>query len=239
MDETIGSTQKDPQSLEREIDETRAHMDRTLSALGEKLSPGKLFDQTISYFRAHGGEMAEGVGRFAKQHPLPTAMVGLGVALILLTPKSTGDFEPKRYGSRRDDDDLEDAADEYTGNRHIGKAGAEAMEGNLTEGVSSVAHRAIDRAQAQTEPLRRGLRAMAREQPLLLASLGLALGAAIGAFLPESEPERRWLGPARDRALSKLKEEGEQAYEQVRGATQRAVEDVKQAVWDVTTGRKN
>jgi len=39
--------------------------------------------------------------------------------------------------------------------------------------------------------------------------------------------------------LSKLKEEGEQAYEQVRGATQRAVEDVKQAVWDVTTGRKN
>ena len=237
MNETMGSAQTDPQGLEREIDETRAHMDRTLSALGEKLSPGKLLDQTLSYFRAHGGGMAEGVGRFAKDHPVPFAILGLGVAWILLTPKSTGDFEPKRYGSGRDDD-LEDAADEYTGNRHI-KAADEAKGSNLVEGVSSVAHRAIDQAQAQTEPLMRGLRVMARDQPFLLASLGIALGAAIGALLPESEPERRWLGPARDRALSKIKEEGGQAYEQVRDATHRAVEDVKQAVWEITTGSKN
>lgn len=202
----------------------------------KKLSPSNLLDQAMSFFRAHGGEMAKGVGRFAKDNPVPAALMGLGVAWILLAPKSTGDFEPNGYASGGDD--LEDAADEYTGNRHISKAGEETAESNLSERVSSVAHRAVNRAQSQTELATRGLRGMAQEQPFLLAALGIALGAAIGALLPESDPERRWLGSARDRTVSKIKEEGEHAYEQVRGATQRAVEDVKQAVWEITTGSK-
>jgi len=202
----------------------------------KKLSPSNLLDDAMSFFRAHGGEMAKGVGRFAKDNPLPVALMGVGVAWILLSPKSANDLERDRYASGGDD--LEDAADEYTGNRHLSKAGEETLESDLSERVSSVAHRAVRRAQSQADSLTRGLRLMGQEQPFLLAALGIALGAVIGAMLPESEPERRWLGPARDRALSNLKEEGEHAFEQVRGATQRAVEDVKQAVWEVTTGNK-
>ena len=209
----------------------------------KKLSPSNLLDTAISYFGAHGGEMAKAIGRFAKDNPLPVALMGVGVAWILLTPKSANDLE--RDGNVSGRDDQEDATEEYAGNRSTGKAGDESIEGNPStigaakERVSSVAHRAVTRAQSQTEPLTRGLRVMAQEQPFLLAAIGIAIGAAIGAALPESEPEHRWLGPARDRTLSKIKEEGEHAYEQVRGATQRAVEGVKQAVWDVTTGRKN
>ena len=35
---------KDPATLEREIDQTRANMDRTLGALERKFSPGQLLD---------------------------------------------------------------------------------------------------------------------------------------------------------------------------------------------------
>ena len=184
----------------------------------KKLSPGNLLDHAMSFFGAHGGELAKGLGRFAKDNPVPAALMGIGVVWILLTPKSAGDSERHASG----DDDLEDAAAEYTGNRHISKAGEEASDSNLSERVSAA-------------PATRGLRLMAQEQPFLLAALGIALGAAIGALLPESDPERRWFGSARSRTLSKIKEEGEHAYEQVRGATQRAVEDVKQAVWELTT----
>ena len=243
MNETIDPAQKDSQIFEREIDQTRAALDRTLSALGKKLSPSDLLDKATSYFCVHGGEMAKAVGRFAKDNPVPVALMGVGVAWILLTPKSANDLERDGYVSGRDEQ--EDATEEYAGNRSTSKAGDEPTESELStlgaakERISSVAQRAVNRAQSQTEALTSRLRVMAQEQPLLLAALGITLGAAIGAVLPESEPEHRWLGPARDRTWSKIKEEGEHAYEQVRGATQRAVEDVKQAVWEVTTGSKN
>jgi len=209
----------------------------------KKLSPSNLLDTAISYFGAHGGEMAKAIGRFAKDNPLPVALMGVGVAWILLTPKSANDLE--RDGSVSGRDGQEDATEEYAGNRSTSKAGDESIEGNPStigaakERVSSVARHAVKRAQSQTEPLTRGLRVIAQEQPFLLAAIGMAIGAAIGAALPESEPEHRWLGPARDRTLGKIKAEGEHAYEQVRGATQRAVEGVKQAVWEVATGSKN
>jgi len=199
--------------METTFEEGRALEDK-------KLSPGNLLDQAMSFFRAPGIEMVKSFGRFAKDNPVPAALMGIGVAWILLTPKSAGDSERHASGNN----DLEDAAAEYTGNRHTGKAGEE-VDSNLFERVRAA-------------PATRGLRLMAQEQPFLLAAVGIALGAAIGALLPESDPERRWFGSARRRTLSKIKEEGEHAYEQVRGATQRAVEDVKQAVWEVTTGSK-
>jgi hypothetical protein len=50
--------QKDPDTLEREIDQTRAQMDQTLGALGRKLSPGQLIDEALGLFREHGGDFA-------------------------------------------------------------------------------------------------------------------------------------------------------------------------------------
>ena len=185
-------------------------------------------------------EMAEEVGRFAKDNSVRVALAGLGIAWMLLARRSTGDLQREGYLSGRDDQD--DATEEYAGSRSVSKAGDDSTESNIatigTAMVSSVANRAANRAESQIERLTRGLRVMAHEQPLLLAALGIALGAAIGAVLPESKPEHRWLGPARDRTVSKIKEEGELAYEQVRGATRRAVEGVKQAVWEVKTAIK-
>jgi hypothetical protein len=37
-----------------------------------------------------------------------------------------------------------------------------------------------------------------REQPLAVAALGLAAGAALAAIFPPTEVEQRTLGPARD-----------------------------------------
>jgi hypothetical protein len=55
------------------------------------------------------------------------------------------------------------------------------------------------------------------------------VGAAIGAMLPFTEQEDRLLGPARDKAVSQIKERGAEAYERVRETAENAVERVKQA----------
>jgi len=62
-----------------------------------------------------------------------------------------------------------------------------------------------------------------REQPLVLAGLGVAVGAAIGAALPVSEAEDRLMGEASDdvkermrRVAGKVKDTARDAYEEIR-----------------------
>ena len=61
-----------------------------------------------------------------------------------------------------------------------------------------------------------------REQPLVLAGVGLAIGAAVGAALPRSETEDRWMGQASDetndaarRIGAKTTASAKQAYREV------------------------
>ena len=74
---------KDPATLEREIDQTRADMDRTLGALERKLSPGQLLDQAMDFAREHGGEFASNLGRSVKENPMPALLTVVGVAWML------------------------------------------------------------------------------------------------------------------------------------------------------------
>jgi len=164
MTKIIDSDQKDPQTREREIAQTRANMDCPLGALKKKLSPSNLLDQAMSYFRAPGGR-AECASRFGKDN-LPIALAALVVAWIVLAPKSTGNTA--RVGYVNAPHDQEDAADEYVGSRSTGKAGGDSRQ----SGDSTI------------EALKRGLTVIVKEQPLLLVALGIALGAAIGAVLP-------------------------------------------------------
>lgn len=164
MTKIIDSDKKDPQTREREIAQTRADMNCPMGALEKKLSPSNLLDQAMSYFRAPGG-MAECVSRFAKDN-LPIALAALGVAWMVLAPKSTGNSA--RDGYVNASHDQEDAADEYVGSRSTSKAGGDSIH----SGDSTI------------EALTRGLTVIAKEQPLLLVALGIALGAAIGAVLP-------------------------------------------------------
>lgn len=60
------------------------------------------------------------------------------------------------------------------------------------ENVSS----ATDRVNRTAQSAARGAADMVREQPLLIAALGLAAGAAVAALFPTTDVERRTLGPA-------------------------------------------
>jgi hypothetical protein len=72
------------------------------------------------------------------------------------------------------------------------------------------------------------------EQPLILGALGIALGAAIGAALPTTEQENRLLGPARDQAMSTLKQKGAESYERVKDTVEQVAEDAKEKLSDVS-----
>ena len=68
---------------------------------------------------------------------------------------------------------------------------------------------------------------LCREQPLVLAGIGIALGALVGALLPRTATEDRLLG----RAADDLKSEGmalaTESYEAARDATERAAQSAQ------------
>ncbi|MBI4522323.1 MAG: DUF3618 domain-containing protein [Deltaproteobacteria bacterium] len=65
---------KDSATLEREINQTLAEMDRTLDALERKLSPRELLDRSLTSLRARGRELVTSV----KQHPVPSVLLAAG-----------------------------------------------------------------------------------------------------------------------------------------------------------------
>jgi hypothetical protein len=67
---------------------------------------------------------------------------------------------------------------------------AGAVRENLTSAGDQVARSAQSAARTATDTL--------REQPLLIAALGLVTGAAVAALFPTTDVERRTLGPAAD-----------------------------------------
>ena len=63
-----------------------------------------------------------------------------------------------------------------------------------------------------------------REQPLVLAGLGIALGAAIGALLPATETEDRLMGEASDRAKDQARSLAEEQYGKAKATAEHAVD---------------
>jgi ElaB/YqjD/DUF883 family membrane-anchored ribosome-binding protein len=75
-------------------------------------------------------------------------------------------------------------------------------------------------AREQVDRARTGFEHMLQEQPLVLGAVAVALGAVLGATLPTSRIENRYLGPSRDELQNRA---GEFAREQWEKAKQVAV----------------
>ena len=130
---------------------------------------------------------------------------------------------------------------------------AAAAYDEASEAAARAAAIARQRTQAMTRSAAdasRNLVDFCKEQPMLLAGLGLAIGAAIGAVLPGTKLEDEWMGETSDemkaragslageqyeraqhvaeRAVEETREAAEKAYEETKAAAQSAYEDVKE-----------
>lgn len=70
-------TDRDPETIRREIRRTRGEMDDTVDELVDRLSVGNLVDEVWQRMRRSGS--GEGVGTVLRDHPVPLALMGLGL----------------------------------------------------------------------------------------------------------------------------------------------------------------
>ena len=218
------------QEIEREIERTRERMSNNIDALGDKLSPDNLKQQAKDAIAEKARDVAANVGDQARQtgsraldfiteNPLPVAAVTLG-AIWLFTmrrgsqgavsgdrmarfaytgPERRESNGPSRLGRR-----LIDRADSVR--QTVGEKAHSASQraGELTHEFQERAGELGSSAKQRARHARGGLERTMRENPLALMAGAAVIGLALGMLLPETEPERRTMGPARDELADRI-----------------------------------
>src|SRR3954465_5580220 len=75
--------QKTSADLEREVSEQRDRVEARIGEIKERLSPGQLVDELLSYSKDGGGKFASNLGQQLTANPLPAALIGVGVAWLI------------------------------------------------------------------------------------------------------------------------------------------------------------
>ncbi|MBF8780496.1 DUF3618 domain-containing protein [Pseudomonas fulva] len=249
-------SQKNPDDLEQEINAKREHISDLVDAIEQRLTPGQLFDQVMSYTKGNGGEFVHNLGLTLKNNPVPTALTAVGLAWLAvnqnrpfnpgpahhgpgLGEKLSGAVDTVKGALSQASDKLHDASSSVKAKAYDLRDKASDMTQGTRDSASSTAdslrrtaHDTRDQVRYQADMVKGQFDTLLREQPLVLAAIGIALGAAIGAALPSTRKEDQLLGSASDRLTETVKAKGERAYVE-------AKETVKQSVSDQGSGQQD
>ena len=178
-------------------------------------------------------------------------LIGAGLAWFLLGRDATATngkgFHPgSRHGSGNGTGSLGDAAskageavqDAFGGVRHAAESAGSAVSDTahkIGETTSSAYHsassKAADLANSATafeQKAMRGARDLivqAKDQPLVVVGVGLAIGAAIGAAIPKTDIENRTMGDIADEVKRDAKEVAAEQLDKAKDVAQRVVEE--------------
>jgi hypothetical protein len=178
--------------IEEELEVTRARMDRRLSELGERLTPGQLLDDAVDYFRTSGGvDFGRNLMASVRDNPLPVAVTGIGLAWLMLSGAN---------GSGASRDRSVNAQSRHRSGDWTGKT----LDMRLGE-----AERSVHRESGETEPAwrdrvnaaRGAVLGLARETGETAESFGQRIADQIGRA---SDSLRRGIHDAQDQAAAAM-----------------------------------
>jgi hypothetical protein len=68
---------------EREAEHTRRRLAENLDELSDRLTPGQVFHEMLTYSRAGGGTFLSAFSNAMRQNPLPSLLIGAGCMMFL------------------------------------------------------------------------------------------------------------------------------------------------------------
>ena len=185
--------------LEREVEDARGRIDQTVEALKDKMQPKEMFDEATKIMGGASNKVLTTAVDQLRENPIPIALIGLGVAWLAIS-------QTRRPAHT-------------AGGVYQGQGYYPTYEG-YDEGESL---RAKDKAGEYGHVARQRFDDTLDTEPLVIGAIGLAVGAAIGAALPSTPVERRYIGPAR----SKVADRAKASLDEVKDVAQRAYGQVK------------
>src|SRR5688572_16258498 len=222
--------EKRPEEILAEIDRTRDEMDRTLSAIEQRLTPGQLVDQGLDYLRHSGAaEFVQNLGGTAKQNPLPLALTAIGIGWLMALGRQPAQ---QNYGSTSTSslrEGMQSASDSLSSAKDRVSGSMSSMRERASGTMDSMRGRAGQMANAtreQWDRARGSVDYIVREQPLALGAIGLAVGAVLAALAPKTQKEEELMGEASRNLMEKAKQTGSQQLEKAQEAVKQVAEKV-------------
>ncbi|MCP1496697.1 ElaB/YqjD/DUF883 family membrane-anchored ribosome-binding protein [Pseudomonas migulae] len=234
--EYVTETGKSPETIEREIDAQRASIGNIVDALESKFTPGQMFDQALGLMQSNGTTFLTNLGTSVRNNPVPAVLTSVGLLWLMMSQNRPPSPRPVyRTGPDQDRvgewaDGLADSIDGAREHLHQTadtlKDGYQSVKGkaahlgdNLgaaTENISHAVHDAGDRLLRSTQVMSSQFNHLLKEQPLMVAAAGIALGAMIGAAFPSTATEQRYLGKTSADLTDKVKQQAREGFEAVR-----------------------
>jgi len=242
-------TQKSSAELEREAEAVRSRMSETAETLQRKLSPGQLLDEVGTYLRDSDGALAlENLKTQVRDNPLPLALVGVGLAWLFMGGGPKADTLSEKMRGTSTYPDADQGWPSYEGSAFSSEesslaSSASAALDSASERARSAGRWASDTGRQASSQVRHAGDRVQRmvsdtlnQEPLIIGTLGMAVGAAIGAMLPSSKVEEDILSPygaaAREGAVDAINSGLEQARSAV-SETVRAANEGEQSTPDL------
>jgi hypothetical protein len=99
--------------LERETEQTRAELETTLDELRSRITPGQMVDQLLERARdGNAGAFLRNFGQQVTANPIPVAVIGIGLAWLMMANKQP---QAPRHGDRPSRSDYGGTAEYLTG----------------------------------------------------------------------------------------------------------------------------
>jgi ElaB/YqjD/DUF883 family membrane-anchored ribosome-binding protein len=155
--------------IEADLNESRHRLNDTLSALGDKLSPGQMLDEVVGLAQGQAGDFAKKLGAQVKDNPLPTLLIAAGVGMLLLNRGHSGQgmsaddwqhesryrsLEQVRWSTTRNPGENDSAFEERVHHAYAKTLGLTQKAGEAIEAFKGRISSAVDSARHAAEGVR-------------------------------------------------------------------------------------
>jgi Protein of unknown function (DUF3618) len=219
-------------AIRHDIEHTRAQMSDTIDEIQERLNPKRLIDEAKETVRdATVGKvtgMMNNASRSAgslvdriKENPVSAAMIGAGAWWLLtkLPDHGRSSSYARNYGNFSSEVGQSSYRGDSGWSGRTGESGGIGdMARSATETVGGYTSRGREQVSQMANETERAFNRWIRENPLAVGAAAVAVGAVIGAAIPETQRERELVGDARDRLVGAAKDLATQKVEQVTSA---------------------
>lgn len=248
---------ENPEQIRAEIEDTRAVMSQTINEIQERLSPDHLIGQVketvreatigkvervVSEVTEPALEVAGLAGNAIKEvgtqvadklwkNPIPVALIGLGVGMLVVRNFSNGgggsSSSRTTLPNRRSNYALGDAGGvEAVGQtrQSLQNTGAGTLN-QVKETATDLASRAKDsatdlayRAKDSASSVGTRFGELCRENPLAVGAVAVAAGTAVGLMLPSTQFESEYIGETGEKLVESVEDVARGALDKVQDA---------------------
>lgn len=135
------------EEIERDLSDTRRHLETTLDALQDRMSPGSLFEDALDYVRRDGGAFGRNFIETVRDNPMPATLLTVGLGWMMMSGRNG--HAHQRYGA------LVPAGERHTHDVHA-QSGPSMGDraGQAAHAASDTTHAAKDRLREMGQSLR-------------------------------------------------------------------------------------